>query len=53
MEHMSKMNNNYNYDVFNFGSGNGFSVIQVIKMFEEILHQKINYKLGDRRPGDL
>lgn len=33
MQHMTKMNNDYNYDVFNFGSGNGFSVIQVIKMF--------------------
>jgi UDP-glucose 4-epimerase len=42
-----------NYEVFNFGSGNGFSVLQVIKQFEEILNQKINYKLGNRRPGDL
>lgn len=31
---MKKMNNSYNYDVFNFGSGNGFSVLQVIKTFE-------------------
>ena len=49
---MAKMDKG-NYDVFNFGSGNGFSVIQVIKMFEEILQQKINYTVGDRRPGDL
>ena len=48
---MSKMTKNY--DVFNFGSGNGFSVLQVIKSFEEILKQPINYKMGDRRAGDL
>ena len=48
---MDKMESNY--DVFNFGSGNGFSVLQVIKMFEEILHQKISYRIGERRPGDL
>jgi len=51
MQYMDKMATNY--DVFNFGSGNGFSVLQVIKMFEEILLQKINYRVGDRRPGDL
>lgn len=50
---MLTMTNQNNYDVFNFGSGNGFSVLQVIKMFEEILHQKINYRIGERRPGDL
>jgi UDP-glucose 4-epimerase len=42
-----------NYEVFNFGSGNGFSVLQVIKQFEEILMRNLNYKLGNRRPGDL
>ena len=30
---MQKMDDSNNYDVFNFGSGNGFSVLQVIKMF--------------------
>ena len=52
MQYMDKMDSS-NYEVFNFGSGNGFSVLQVIKMFEEILGQKINYSLGDRRAGDL
>lgn len=32
MQYMDKMVQG-NYDVFNFGSGNGFSVLQVIKMF--------------------
>lgn len=52
MKYMEEMDKS-NYDVFNFGSGSGFSVVQVIKMFEQILQKKINYKMGDRRPGDL
>ncbi len=31
MEYMDKMTGNY--EVFNFGSGNGYSVLQVIKQF--------------------
>jgi len=26
-----------NYEIFNLGSGNGFSVLQVIETFEEVL----------------
>ena len=34
MEYMGKMDQtNGNYEVFNFGSGNGYSVLQVIKQF--------------------
>lgn len=38
--------------VFNLGSGNGVSVLEVIKAFEDVSRQKLNWSFGARRPGD-
>ena len=40
-------------EVFNLGTGNGFSVMQVIESFERMSGVKLNYKIMDRRPGDI
>jgi UDP-glucose 4-epimerase len=40
-------------EVFNLGTGNGFSVMQVIESFERTTGVKLNYKIMDRRPGDI
>lgn len=40
------------YDAFNLGIGKGYSVLEMIKMFELISGLKLNYQLGPRRPGD-
>ena len=45
--------NQSNCDVFNLGSGNGFTVLEVIKAFEKVSDQKLNYTIGPRRPGDV
>jgi UDP-glucose 4-epimerase len=37
----------------NIGTGNGTSVLQAIKMFEQVTGVKLNYKIGARRPGDV
>src|SRR5690606_31596190 len=42
-----------NYDVFNIGTGNGYSVLEVIKAFEESTGQKLNFEIGPRRSGDI
>ena len=42
-----------NCDVFNLGSGNGYSVLEVINSFEKVSGQKLNYAIVDRRPGDV
>ncbi len=39
--------------VYNLGTGNGYSVLQVISAFEKASGVKINYKISDRRPGDI
>lgn len=40
------------YEVFNIGTGIGYSVMTVIKEFEKQSKIKLNYKIGNRRPGD-
>jgi len=41
------------FEVFNIGTGNGYTVLQVIDAFERVSGKKLNYKLVDRRPGDV
>jgi UDP-glucose 4-epimerase len=41
------------YEVFNLGTGNGFSVMDVIKTFEKVNGIKLNYQITPRRPGDV
>jgi len=41
------------YDVINIGTGHGNSVMEVVKAFEEVNDLKLNYTLGQRRPGDV
>ncbi|MGZ5242531.1 MAG: UDP-glucose 4-epimerase GalE [Bacteroidia bacterium] len=45
--------NEKNLEVYNLGTGNGFSVLEVIKAFERATGQKLNYEMGPRRPGDV
>lgn len=42
-----------NFEVFNLGTGNGYSVLEVINSFEKVSGTKLNYKIVDRRPGDV
>jgi UDP-glucose 4-epimerase len=44
---------NKSVDVFNVGTGNGTTVLEVIRAFENINGIKLNYKIGQRRPGDI
>ena len=39
--------------IFNLGTGKGYSVLDVINGFEKATGVKINYKIVDRRPGDI
>lgn len=39
-------------DAFNLGSGQGFSVKEIIDAAEKVIGQKIKTELGARRPGD-
>ena len=41
------------YEFYNIGTGNGYSVLEVIKTFEKINNLKIKYSIKERRDGDI
>lgn len=42
-----------NYEIYNIGTGKGSSVFDVINSFERVSGTKLNYKIVDRRSGDV
>lgn len=40
-------------EIFNVGTGNGVSVLQLINTFEKVTGVKLNYKIVARRAGDI
>ncbi len=53
LERLLKKNASENYEVFNIGTGRGNSVLEVINAFESASGKKLNYKITDRRAGDV
>lgn len=45
--------NKSNYETFNLGTGTGSSVLEVVEAFESVSGVKLNYKIVDRREGDI
>lgn len=41
------------HSIINLGTGVGVSVLEAIKAFEKVSNQKLNYKIGERRAGDV
>ena len=39
--------------IYNLGTGNGYSVLDLVTNFEKVNNVKVNYKIGARRPGDI
>lgn len=54
VKHLDKLDS-LSYDVFNLGLGSntGLSVLEIIESFERVNSVKVNYKIGERRPGDV
>lgn len=40
-------------DTYNLGTGEGYSVLELVKTFERVNGIKVNYQITDRRPGDI
>ena len=41
------------FKVYNLGTGNGYSVLQIVKAFEAASGKKVPYVIKPRRPGDI
>jgi UDP-glucose 4-epimerase len=53
IDFLAKDKNKEAFSVFNLGTGQGNSVLEVIKSFEEVSGVKLNYAFGPRRAGDV
>ncbi|MEO5908507.1 MAG: UDP-glucose 4-epimerase GalE [Ginsengibacter sp.] len=53
LQHLIENKNVAQCEVYNLGTGNGVSVLEAIHAFEKVSDQKLNYKIGPRRPGDI
>lgn len=53
LSRLIEKNNKETYEFFNVGTGTGSSVLEVINAFETANDVKLNYKIVDRRAGDI
>ncbi len=53
MERLIENQNQHRFEVFNLGTGEGYSVFDVIQTFEKVTGVQVPYKVGPRRPGDV
>ena len=53
IDRMIKDSMKKDFEVFNLGTGNGYSVLEVINSFEKVSGLKLNYKIVGRRAGDI
>ncbi len=50
---VEKVKENPGLKIYNLGTGQGYSVMDIIRNFEEVNDIKIPYVIKDRRPGDI
>ncbi len=41
------------YDCYNLGTGNGYSVLDLVNTFMKVNNVNVKYEIKDRRPGDI
>jgi len=52
-DHLLRSENDEHFSIFNLGTGKGVTVLEAIHSFEKISNLKLNYKIGERRDGDV
>jgi len=49
---LKRMKENQSFEIFNLGTGHGYSVLEMINATAEVLNRMIPMEIGPRRPGD-
>src|SRR5699024_2165668 len=50
---LEKLNHSKGVQVYNLGTGNGYSVLEIVEAFEKASNQSIPYRFVERRQGDI
>lgn len=50
---LDKARNFNGVEAYNLGTGTGYSVLQIVKAFENATGVEVKYKIVERRPGDI
>ena len=50
---LKKLQDNSGLNIYNLGTGQGYSVLQIVQNFEKATGVKIPYTIKPRRPGDI
>jgi UDP-glucose 4-epimerase len=50
---IEKVSKDKGIDTYNLGTGNGYSVLQIVETFKKVNKVDVPYKIVDRRPGDI
>ncbi len=53
LQYLLEDRNESNCEVFNLGIGEGVSVLEAINAFMKVTGQPLQYRIGERRPGDV
>lgn len=53
LDYLVNINNQTSLEVFNLGTGRGYTVLEVIKTFERVIKKPLDYNVVDRRDGDV
>ena len=50
---LEKISENPGLKIYNLGTGNGYSVLEMIRAFSKACGRDLPYEIGPRRPGDI
>ena len=50
---LKKLQGNAGLNIYNLGTGNGYSVLDLVNNFQEATGVKVPYSIKPRRPGDI
>ena len=53
LQHIFSKKNSDLFEIFNLGTGKGYSVLELISVFEKVTGEKLDYHIAPRRSGDV